>query len=39
MNLNLLSREEDERALRDQWDCNIITRHHQGEEGLGLIRE
>lgn len=38
MNLNLLSREEDERALRDQWDCNIITRHHQGEEGLRLIR-
>lgn len=37
MNLNLLSREEDERALSDQWDCNIITKH-QGEEGLGLIR-
>lgn len=37
--MNLLSREEDERAFRDQWDRNIITRHHPGEEGLGLIRE
>lgn len=37
--MNLLSREEYERALRDQWDRNIITRHLQGEKGLGLIRE
>lgn len=33
--MNLLSREEDERALRDQWDRNIITRHHPGEQGWG----